>query len=148
MCQKYGETFSLLPIQLIPYFQYTASAVIGALFLGLGYWQMGQAGFRGAEVSVHPDSDLTPWLVACWLMVVVAGLRRGHADLRRLYDLSSIKTSQRVVPWQEFADYFLVFGIASEVQWGPLLQALLYRYSHKTKQFLFGSPSQYRLSRH
>lgn len=147
LCQKRGETLSLLPIQLIPYFQYTVSAVIGTLFFGVSYWQMGQAGFWGAEVSVDPDSTLTAWLVFCWLMVVVAGLRRGHADLRRIYDLSSIQNSQTAVPWQEFTDYFVVFGIAPEMQWRPLLHTLLYRYSHGTRLFLFGTPSQYRLGR-
>ena len=34
LCQKRGETLSLLPIQLIPYFQYTVSAVIGTLLFG------------------------------------------------------------------------------------------------------------------
>lgn len=147
LCQKYGNTFSLLPIQLIPYFQYTVSAVIGTLFLGLSCWQMGQVGFCGAEASVDPDSNVTALLVFCWLMVVVRGLRRGHAELMRIYDLGWIQTSQTAVPWQEFADYFVVFGIAPETEWRPRLHALLYRYSHTTRLFLFGTPSQYRLGR-
>jgi len=134
-----------LPIQLIPYFQYTVNAVIGMLFLGVSRWQTGQAGFYGAEASVDPESNVTAWLVFCWLMAVVTGLRRGHAELMRLYDLSRIQTSQTTVPWQEFADYFMAFGINPETIWRPLLHILLYRYSHRTRQFLFGTPSQYRL---
>ena len=106
---------------------------------------MGKQGFYGAMVSVDPDSDLTSWLVAYWLAVVVRGLRRAHAVLRRFYDLSSIRTSQRAVAWQEVADYFLAFGIAPKMRWGPLLQTLLYRYSSTTRQLLFGTPSQSRL---
>jgi hypothetical protein len=137
VCRKRKVTFSLLPVQLIPYFQYTVAAVIGTLLLGFGCWQMGQHGFYGAMVSVDADSDLTSWLVAYWLTVVVFGLRRAHAVLGRFYDLSSIQTSQKAV-------LFLAFGITAKMRWGPLLQAVLYRYSHATTQFLFGTPSQYR----
>jgi hypothetical protein len=45
LCRNKRRTFSLLPIQLIPYFQYTLCAVIGTLLLGLGYRQAGPAGF-------------------------------------------------------------------------------------------------------
>jgi len=147
LCQKYGNTFSLLPTQLIPYFQYTVSAVIGTLFLGVSCWRMGQTGFCGAEASVDPESNVTAWLVICWLMMVVTGLRRGHAELMRVYELGCIQTSETGAPWQEFADYFVVFGIAPETKWRPLLHALLYRYSHTTRLFLFGTPSQYRSAR-
>jgi len=147
LCQKYRSTFSLLPIQLIPYFQYTVNAVIGTLFLGVSRWQMGQTGFCGAEVSVDPDSNVTAWLVFCWLMVVVRGLRRGHAELMLFYELSRIQTYETGAPWQEFLDYFVVFGINSETTWGPQLHIFLYRYSHRTKLFLFGTPSQYRSGR-
>ena len=144
MCQKRGKTFSLLPIQLIPYFQYTVSAVIGTLFLGVSRWQTGQVGFWGAETSVAADSKVTAWLVFCWLMVVVRGLRRGHAELMLLFDLSRIQTSQTAAPWQEFADYFVGFGIDPETTWRPLLHVLLYRYSDSARLFLFGTPSQHR----
>ena len=49
LCRKRRKTFSLLPIQLIPYFQYTVGAVMGTLLLGMGCWQMGQKGFHGAS---------------------------------------------------------------------------------------------------
>lgn len=147
LCQKHRSTFSLLPIQLIPYFQYTVSAVIGVLFGGLSCWQMGQVGFYGAEASVDPEANVTAWLVLCWLMVMVRGLRRGHAELMLLYDLSRIQTSEPKVPWQEFLDYFAVFGIDPETTWRPRLHILLYRYSQRTRLFLFGTPSQYRSAR-
>jgi hypothetical protein len=147
LCQKHKSTFSLLPIQLIPYFQYTVSAVIGTLFCGLSSWQMGQGGFYGAEASVDPEAKVTAWLVFCWLMVMVRGLRRSHAELMLLYDLSRIQTSETKVPWQEFSDYLAVFGIDSEITWRPRLHILLYRYIQRTRLFLFGTPSQYRSAR-
>jgi len=154
LCQKHKSTFSLLPIQLIPYVQYTVSAVIGVLLLGLSCWQMGQVGFYGAAAALDSsdetrtsDAKVTGWLVLCWLMVMVRGLRRGHAELMRLYDLSRTQTSETNLPWQEFSDYFAAFGITSRETCKPNLHILLFRYSQRTQLFLFGTPSQYRSGR-
>jgi hypothetical protein len=136
----------LLPIQLIPYFQYTVSAVIGALLLGYGCWQGGQRGFFGASVAVDPDSDVTPYLIVCWLKVILRGLRRAHAVLGRLYDLSAVRSVEGVALWKEAGAYFLAFGWKPGVRRGPLLYGLLCRYSRATAQFLFGTASQHRVS--
>jgi hypothetical protein len=144
MCRRRRKTFSLLPIQLIPYFQYTVGAVIGTLLLGMGCWQMGQKGFHGASVKVDevdPESLITPWLITCWLVAVVQGLRRGHAALRQFYNLDGIHTSGA---WEEAAAYFAAFGLRPKIDRLSLLMDLVYRYSRATGQFLFGTPSQYR----
>lgn len=128
----------MLPVQLIPYCQYTVAAVIGTLQLGLQCRHMGQQGFWGAALAVDevdPDSLVTPWLVACWLPMVLRGLRRGHAVLRRFYDLSAITTRKG---WAETAGYFLALGCLTEAA---------VRYSRDTGQFLFGTPSQQRMGR-
>lgn len=140
-----------MPIQLIPYLQYTVAAVIGVLLLGYGCWQRGQQGFWGAVVAVDavdPDSLLTSWLIICWLKVVIHGLRRAHGVLGRFYNLSGVHTSERTVPWEEVGSYFFAFGWNPEIRWGLALQDLLHRYSQATRQFLFGTPSQHRASRH
>ena len=144
LCRKRWKTFSLLPIQLIPYFQYTAGAVIGTLLLGMECWQTGQKGFYGASEAVDPDSLVTPWLITCWLVVVVRGLRRGHAMLRRLYPLDAIRTLEIAKGWQEAADYFRAFDVEPKRDSHPLLMNVVGRYSRSTVQFLFGTPSQYR----
>jgi len=148
ICRQRRKTFSLLPIQLIPYFQYTVGAVVGTLFLGMGCWQTGQKGFHGASVKVDPESLVTPWLITCWLVAAVQGLRRGHAVLRRFYNLDGIRTSGA---WEEAAAYFAAFGLSIRPDHGrpkidrvPLWMDLVYRYSRRTGQFLFGTPSQYR----
>jgi hypothetical protein len=136
----------LLPIQLIPYCQYSASAILGTLLLGLGCWQKGQRGFHGASVEVDPESQVTPWLVTCWLRVILRGLRRAHAVLRRWYDLSRIRTPERPGrTWEEISGYFLSLGWKTDRYWGPLLREVLQRYSRTTKRFLFGTPSQERM---
>jgi uncharacterized membrane protein YphA (DoxX/SURF4 family) len=144
LCRKTRRTFSLLPIQLIPYFQYTLSAVVGTLLLGWGYFQRGQQGFWGASIEVDPESLVTPWLVAFWLTAILRGLRRGHAVLGRFYDLTGIYTPKRAALWEQAAGYFLVLGLKSKIRWFPLLMDLVSRYSRTTKQFLFGIPSQQR----
>jgi hypothetical protein len=147
ICRQRRKTFSLLPIQLIPYFQYTVSAVMRTLLLGMQCWQLGQKGFHGALVKVDevdPDQLVTPWLISCWLVVVIRGLRRGHAVLRRLYHLDAIRTLETAKGWQEAADYFVAFGLEPKMDSHALLMDLLCRYSRRTGQFLFGTASQYR----
>ncbi len=144
ICRQRRKTFSLLPIQLIPYFQYTLGAVMEALFLGMGCWQMGQKGFYGASAAVDPESLVSPWLIACWLIAIIRGLRRGHAALRPFYNLDGIHTSGA---WEEAAAYLTAFGLRPKIDRFSLLMDLVYRYSRKTGQFLFGTPSQYRSSR-
>ncbi len=146
LCRRRRKSFSLLPVQLIPYFQYTVSAVVGTLFLGIGCWEIGQKGFHGASVKVDevdPESLITPWLITCWLVAVVKGLRRGHAALRQSYNLDGIRTSGA---WEEAAAYFAAFGLKPKINRVSLLMDLVFRYSRATGQFLFGTPSQYRSS--
>jgi hypothetical protein len=147
LCRRKGRTFSLLPIQLIPYFQYTAAAVVGTLLVGFKWWLMGRRGLFGASLEVDPDSLLTPYLVAWWLKAVVRGFRRAHAVLRRFLDLSNTGTSVTHALWEEVGNYFLAFGMKLHSPWPSLLSALLHRYSLITTQFLFGTASQYRASR-
>ena len=143
LCRKRHKTFSLLPIQLIPYFQYTVSAVVGTLLLGMGCWQTGQRGFYGASLEVDPESLVTPWLITCWLVAVVQGLRRGHVVLKQFYTLDSIHSCGA---WEETAAYFAAFGLRPKIDRLSLLMDLLYRYSRGTNQFLFGTASQHRRS--
>jgi hypothetical protein len=148
VCRQRRKTFSLLPIQLIPYVQYTVGAVMGTLLLGMGSWQMGQKGFHGASMAVDPESLLTPWLITCWLVAVIRGLRRGHTVLRRLYNLDGVRTLETAQGWQEAADYFVAFGLEPKMDSHALWMDVVGRYSRSTGQFLFGTPSQYRRSLH
>ncbi|MBI4765255.1 MAG: hypothetical protein HY787_11695 [Deltaproteobacteria bacterium] len=137
LCRLKRRTFSLLPIQLAPYCQYTLKAIIGTLLLGLNSRQQGQRGFQGAVLAVDPDSLVTPWLVACWLVLVLGGLKRAHAWLRRYYDLDCIRTQA----WEQVRDYFLALGWKSP---GSRPIEVLHQYSRTTRQFMFGIPSHLR----
>ncbi len=144
LCRSRRRTFSLLPVQLIPYFQYTVAAVVGTLLLGWGCWQRGQGGFWGAAVEVDPDSLVTPWLIAFWLAAVLRGLRRGHAVLGQWYDLTAIRTPKNGVPWEEAGGYFLALRLEAPRCSPPPGLQLVRSYSQATRQFLFGTPSQER----
>jgi len=144
LCRNRRKTFSLLPIQLIPYFQYTVGAVLGTLLLGMECWRNGPKGFYGASEEVDPESLVTPWLITCWLAAVVQGLRRSHPELRRLYPLEGIGTREKAKGWQEAADYFVALGFKPKRDALALLMDVVGRYSRRTGQFLFGTPSQYR----
>jgi hypothetical protein len=144
LCRKKRQTFSLLPIQLIPYFQYTVHAVLATLLLGLTCWQTGRRGFYGACLAVDPDSLVTPFLVMYWLTIIVRSFRRAHARLGRVLDLKEICSTKIRIAWSEVRSYFWALGINPQTSWWPQFQGLLHQYSRSTGQFLFGKPSQQR----
>lgn len=146
LCRNKHRTFSLLPIQLIPYFQYTLRAVIGTLLLGLGYRQTGRRGFYGASISVDADSLVTPWLVVYWLATVARGLQRAHAVLGRFYNLSDVVSSPsyQTASWKQVSGYFIAVGLTRKAGWMQAALTICRRYSRSTGRFLFGSASRQR----
>ncbi len=148
LCRRKGRTFSLLPEQLIPYVQYTVDAVVRTLLLVLEHRRRGWRGFHGASLEVDPDSLVTPWLIACWVGLVLKGLRRAHPVLRARYDLSGIRTTGVGESFgTELQMYFTAFGA-----WPPpaSLEALVAgarSYGRQSGGFLFGTPSQLRSPR-
>jgi hypothetical protein len=132
----------VLPTQLIPYHQYTANAVIGALLLGLQCRRSGQKGYHGAALAVDPESRISPWLIATWLSMVGVGFRRAHAVLSGFYNLAEIHIEQLTEAWEKVCGYFTCLHGSPQTRWGPGLQGLLNRYSLSCRLFLLGSASQ------
>lgn len=114
-------------------------AVIRTLLLGLGCREAGQTGFWGACLQVDPESLVTPWLVGCWLTMVIRGLQRAHAVLRRFSNLDHVRVVFGAGPWEIAAQYGA--ALFSEGR-DPPLHELLARYVRATSRFLFGTPSQ------
>jgi hypothetical protein len=133
---------------LIPYVQYTVDAVVRTILLVLAYRRRGQRGFHGASLEVDPDSSVTPWLIACWMAVVLKGLRRAHPVLGARYDLSGVRTTGGEESFGgELQTYFSALG-AWPPQAGPdALVAVVRSYSRHSGGFLFGTPSQLRRPR-
>ena len=148
LCRRKGRTFSLLPEQLIPYVQYTVDAVVRTILLVLEYRRRGQRGFHGASLEVDPDSSVTPWLIACWVAVVLKGLRRAHPILRARYDLSGIRSTVARRLGRDGAGNVphRLWGLASAGR-PEALVAVARSYSRQSGGFLFGTPSQLRRPR-
>jgi len=145
LCRGKGRTFSLLPEQLIPYVQYTVDAVVRTLLLVLAYRRQGRRGFHGASLEVDPESLVTPWLIACWVAVVLKGLRRAHPVLRARYDLSGIRTTgEEESLGTELQMYLTAFGAWPSRAGPEALVAVVKSYSRQSGGFLFGTPSQLR----
>ncbi len=145
LCRRKGLTFSLLPEQLIPYVQYTLDALVRTILLVLEHRRRGRCGFHGASLEVDPDSSVTPWLIACWVAVLLKGFRRAHPVLRARYDLSAIRTTGREDSrGTELQMYFRAFGAWPPPAGPEALLAVVRSYSRQSGGFLFGTPSQLR----
>jgi len=145
LCKRKGRTFSLLPEQLIPYVQYTVDAVVRTILLVLEHRRRGRRGFHGASLEVDPDSLVTPWLIACWVALVLKGLRRAHPVLRARYDLSGIRTTGgEESRGAELQTYFTALGAWPPSAGPEALVAVVRSYSRQSGGFLFGTPSQLR----
>jgi hypothetical protein len=144
-CRRSRRTFSLLPHQLIPYCQYTVSAVTQTILAVLKARQRGQSGFYGAWKQVDPDSNVTPWLIACWLAMVLKDLRRAHPVLGRRYDLTGVRSGASDDSCGlELKGYLIALGVWPLSGQTALFLAVARDYSRGTGHFLFGIPSQQR----
>jgi hypothetical protein len=144
ICRNEKTTFSLLPIQMIPYFQYTAHTIISVLFLALQIRESGQRGFHGAAMGVDPDSGITAWLVTYWFMAISRGFRGAHAKLTQWYDLSEIHSEPGADMCKEVSAYISAVEWKQKVLlWAGMVLGFT-RYSGVTQLFLFGIPSQCR----
>jgi len=145
LCRSTMRTFSLLPCQLLPYHRYTVATMVLALLLAYNAAETDHRGFcTVAEQWLPVDAVITGWLLACWLNVIVAGFRRGHAWLAKRYDLrrvSSAKTSAaRLNEIHTYCDAIFARGPPTA---GDII-AVAGAYGSANQRFLFGSPSQSR----
>ena len=144
-CRQKGRTFSLLPDQLIPYCQYTVDTVVRTILTVLEFRRRGQRGFYGACLEVDPESSVTPWLIACWLGMMLKGLRCAHPTLRTLYDLTGVRSAGgRIAVEMELNSYLIAFGLSPPDGRVVALRGVVRRFSRRTGRFLFGTPSQLR----
>lgn len=97
LCVKSGQTFSLLPRQLIPYCQYTVDAVVGTLLKVYRFQQAGQEGYYGASLELDPDCSVTPYLIQTWAMLLLYGFLRGHHVLHAKYAMTHKPDSRKAV---------------------------------------------------
>ncbi len=144
-CRKERTTFSLLPVQLIPYHQYPVHAVVFVVLLDMRFWEAGDEGAFRASTAIENDSKVTPWLILCWLSVIAQGLSRAHAALSEYFDLTEVRSESRAQrPWAEVAVYMRAILGRQGPGWSDRILPIVSLYSRETGLFLFGACSQHR----
>lgn len=144
LCRKTGRTVSLLPLELAPFHRYTVPTMLRILVLLHGLFGRGVQSLEDAVLDVvTDDNDLTVGVVGRWSDVAVRGLSRGHAELRKEYDLSGIRSGTGLRGRTgEVVAYLDACGVrgppASAAEVMPLLQS----YSRTTGRFLVGRATQ------
>jgi hypothetical protein len=142
-CQLRLVTFSLLPIQLLPYHRYTVTTIVLLLLLAQESRRAGRVGLSAvAERQIPGDANATGWLLACWVGVVVTGLRRAHPWLMKRFDLTALRSANDTVgKLDELFGYHAV--LCSR---GPPdgIFCVVHQYSLDNCRFFFGTPSQER----
>jgi hypothetical protein len=145
-CRKTGRTFSLLPVWLAPYHQYTIASMLLALLLAAATEEHGiQSLFAVAEKLLEPDCRANGSLLGRWLRVCVSGLRRAHAELARWAPLGGIVSGRGDRGWlDEVSAYCQALGIRGPPNLDEVsgLDELLRRHARATARFLFGATSQ------
>jgi len=144
-CNTTGLTFSLLPIQLIPYCRYTANSILFALLLAHA---SGQSLFSVAEKELEPDCRVSGWLMRVWLPMVLLSLCASHFQLRRWYavpDPVGPNPGDVRSRLGELHVFCTALGIGARAPPDvDGLSLLLNRFSRATGLFMFGIPSQER----
>ena len=146
-CTTTRTTFSLLPVQLIPFVRYTASSVVGAL---LSVWVLvrdnrghGLGTLLEKDARLLEESRVTAWLLETWLQAVLSGLRRAHQLFARRPDLRGQRSpAVREAGLEQIASYFGTLGVRAPPRHAPGIVRILSRHGRVNGRFLIGIPSQ------
>ncbi len=142
LCKTTGRTFSLLAHQLVPYCQYTLAAMTQTLLLVNEFQQAGYKGFHHAAGQLHPDCDVSPWLVYRWLNIFIIGFRRAHHLLAArfaLWDLGA-RTTQKGSTACIMVYLSAVAADTADPLAKDIFCAVIW-YAKRTKSHLFGTSS-------
>ena len=145
-CRKLLLTFSLLPVQLLPYHRYTVTALVFALLLAQDLKQHDGLGLSGtAEKELPEECRVAGHLISWWLDIILLGLHRAHHVLAGVFRLDGIVTGLGMDGGlNEVHGYFMAMASAGAPGRPTDLLAVLNRYSRATGFFLFGTPFQER----
>jgi len=107
-------------------------------------------GYSGCEAVVkHDESDsaMTPFLVWCWLRMVVAGFRRAHWLLKTRYDLRGVRSGEGTRGLMgEAAGYRKSLAAGGLSGWPERMEALPRVWVQAGGNFFYGTSSQQRLT--
>ncbi len=140
LCIKINMTFSLLPLQLIPYCQYTVDAVIGTLLKVYEFQRIGRKGYHSASLELDSDCSVTPYLIQTWAVLLLAGFFRGHHILHKKFPL---QVSTRPDPRDTIKTIYLYLqsiSILDSPDRQSVKSAIRYHFD-QTGKLLFGTTS-------
>jgi hypothetical protein len=112
------------------------------VILAITLHRQGKGGCEGSIKKADPESNVTPFLVWCWLGLVVSGLRRAHVLLAEVYDLGQVESGLgRVGRIAELTAYLKAICVGSRMGWPRDPVRLVGVYAKATGRFLFGQPA-------
>lgn len=114
--------------------------------LAINLQSQGKSGCEKSAGQADSLSNVTPFLVWCWLKMTAAGLRRAHRFLDRTYNLSQVRSGDgRAGLMAELTEYLKAIAGGGTVS---RLHAVIFAlgvFAKATGRFLFGQPSQQRI---
>lgn len=145
-CRTLELTFSLLPVQLIPYHHYTLMAVVFMLLLAQDLVTNDSLSLCAVAQHHRPAGSLiTGFLLSCWLRNALAGLHRAHSALHRWFRLFELRSGSTIKTMlDEVHGYFYAFSRSRHPGRRQDVHAICCRFSRTAKMFLIGVPAQLR----
>jgi len=146
--EGHKPTFSMLPHQLVPYFQYTLESMVWSLLSWRAYWKAPESSGSAYEAAERIDetqegaSGVTSWVLRTWALVFQSWLRRMQSELSEEYDFSGVPFSKGLpLVLDELHGYFeaLCRGPPGDGQ-GVLV--CVKRHAEQRGRFVLGVPSQ------
>jgi hypothetical protein len=105
--------------------------------------KVGYKGFYHAAGELHPDCDVTPWLIYKWLSIFTIGFRRAHHILAvrfALWDMGAPEQGSAAC----IISYFSAIAADNAIPLANDVIAAVIWYGNRTKRHLFGISSSQR----
>lgn len=149
LCKINKTTFSLLPYQLAPYFQYTVSSLVFAILLWHSFSAEAEEEEKNSSSAyavtkeLPQEHSITSWMLHCWLAMLKQALCAAQSHFHGRYDFSRVKFGLTIE-----GSLNEVHGYCAAFSRGPpnrnSLKEACKQYNRDTGRFLLGTPSQER----
>lgn len=142
--EGHHPTFSMLPHQLVPYFQHTLESMVMALFL----WrelivdpEESSSAYRASQ-ELSGDSPVTSWTLRLWALILRDWFQRAECELSESYDFSAVQYGDQFPDIiEELFGYFSAISRGPPRRGGAVVESVR-DYGAATGRFLLGVPSQ------
>ena len=131
-CRQKLLTFSMLPHQLAPYYQYTVLSMVAVLVLAEA---RSDFSLEAVTLELEPDCRVLPHLIRSWRPIVVVGMRRA---------VGVLCTAEVDEAWVTVAGLASLWTARGPPAAHSAIVAVTHRYSEHVGRWLLGTPSQER----